>query len=307
MIDTSTLPKDVHRFSHKAMATIFEIFIYSKDRTYASQAATAAFIETDRLEQELSYFIESSDVSRINKLLKNDIITVGIDAFECIKKCMKIYQQTKGAFDITMRPLFELWKKYNYPRKQPDKILLTQVMNKTGLPWLQIDDKSHQVSLMSESIQIDLGGFGKGYALDVLKEYLDDWDLESGLIHSGHSTVSVFGKNPAAISWPLSISDPLNSEQILKKVVLKQGSLSGSGLKKGEHIIDPRSGTPVRERVAAWAYTRSAGDADAFSTALMVMEDEEIASFCDTYKISALTIKNDAEKTRQFYGEWDEK
>jgi thiamine biosynthesis lipoprotein len=288
------------------MATVFEIFIYSVDKQYASQAASSAFNEVDRLEQELSFFLESSDISRINNLTQNELITIGIDAFDCIKNCMKIYQSTRGAFDISMRPLLDLWKDYNYPEDTPDDDTVSRILAKVGLPWLQIVDETHQVGIMNESLQIDLGGFGKGYAIDIIKLYLEDWDIQSGLMHSGHSTVSLFGQNPESVSWPLSISDPNNAELIIKKIDLKHGALSGSGLKKGEHIIDPRSGRPVRNKIAAWAHASEAGEADALSTAFMVMSSEEISSYCNKYFVSALTIANDSKKSVEFFGAWSE-
>jgi thiamine biosynthesis lipoprotein len=304
MINTNISNNNIHRFSHQAMATVFEIFIYEEEKVYASQAATSAFNEVDRLEQELSFFLESSDISRINNLSRNELITLGIDAFDCIKQCMRIYQWTKGAFDITMRPLLEIWKEYNYPKQKPNDDRLSQAMTLVGLPWLQLIEETHQVFLMNESIQLDLGGFGKGYAIDVLKLHLDDWDIQSGLIHSGHSTVSIFGKDPESVKWPLSISDPNNADSILKKIDLIHGALSGSGLKKGEHIIDPRLGRPVKNKIAAWAYASEAGEADALSTAFMVMSHEEISTYCDNYPVSGLTIADDRNNSVEYYGKW---
>ena len=300
------IPEDqkILRFSHKAMATIFEIFIVGTDKVYAAQAANAAFNELDRLEDELSFFLSNSDISRINNLQQNEIITIGIDAFECLNRCFKLYQRTKGAFDISIRPLIELWKRYDYPGNQPSKEELSLARSKTGLPWLQILEGTHQVCLMNKSIQIDLGGFGKGYALDVLKIHLDDWGIRNGLIHSGQSTVSSFGAALPAVKWPLSVSDPKNSGTILKNIEFEKGALSGSGIKKGQHIIDPRSAKPVTNRLAAWAFTAGAGEADALSTAFMVMTPEEIRNYCNKYPVSGLTVENDTDNTVHFYGTW---
>lgn len=292
------------RFSHMAMATIFEIFIAGENKNYAAQAANSAFIELDRLEEELSFFLSSSDISRINNLSQHETITIGFDTFECLTRCITLYQHTKGAFDISMRPLFELWKRYESAKNQPGESEISLARSKTGLPWLQIVEDTHQVCLMNESIRLDLGGFGKGYAIDVLKRHLEDWEIKSGLIHSGQSTVSSFGKNPQFIPWPLSISDPNNSEKILKKIDLVKGALSGSGLKKGQHIIDPRSGKPVRNTLAAWSFANEAGEADALSTAFMVMTPDEITNYCSRYKVSGLTIQNDVGNTIHSYGKW---
>jgi len=304
MISTSISNEDIHRFSHKAMATVFEIFLYEKNKSYAAQAATSAFMELDRLEQELSYFIENSDISRINHLSKNDMITIGEDAFECLKRCSKLYQQTKGAFDISMRPFLEFWKKYDESEAGLDETQLMQVMSEVGVPWLQINEEDFQVRLMNDSIKIDLGGFGKGYALEIMKQHLDDWDIESGFIHSGHSTVSLLGKKPDSFKWPLSISHPNNPDQTLKIVDLTHGALSGSGIKKGEHIIDPRSGKPATHHIATWVFAQEAGDADALSTAFMVMDQEEIDNYCMKYSVSALTIDNDEHYSLHYHGNW---
>ena len=241
-----------------------------------------------------------------NNLSQNERITIGADTFDCLKQCMRLYQLTKGAFDITMRPLFELWKKDDSRSNNPGKSDISLAMSTIGLPWLQIIDDTHQVCLMNKSIQIDLGGFGKGYALDVLKLHLDDWNIKSGLLHGGQSTVLIFGKSPKSTMWPLSISDPNNSDIILKKIDLINGSLSGSGLKKGQHIIDPRLGKPVINKQTAWAFASEAGVADALSTAFMVMTAEDIESYCEKYTISALTIDNDSNNTKHYFGDWVE-
>ena len=75
----------IHRFAHEAMATTFEIFIQHKNARYARQAAAAAFMELDRLEGELSRFIDNSDISRINNLNVNQSLRIGLAAFECLR------------------------------------------------------------------------------------------------------------------------------------------------------------------------------------------------------------------------------
>ena len=91
----------IHRFYHEAMATTFEVTILSEDSRYAQQAARAAFDELDRLEAELSRFIENSDISRINNLAANQPLRIGLATFECLQLSVEIYNDTNGAFDIT--------------------------------------------------------------------------------------------------------------------------------------------------------------------------------------------------------------
>ena len=108
------------RFSHEAMATTFELLIVHEDKRYASQAAVAAFDEVDRLENELSRFLENSDVTRINNLPAHQSLQLGLDTFECLKIAKRIYNETNGAFDVTIGTLLKCWR--NDPRFRGDKL-----------------------------------------------------------------------------------------------------------------------------------------------------------------------------------------
>jgi thiamine biosynthesis lipoprotein ApbE len=82
--------------------------------------------------------------------------------------------------------------------------------------------------------------------------------------------------------WPVVLRNPLDSTDILMRFDLKEGAISGSGRKKGQHIIDPRSieAGPVTFSSGAWALASDAISADALSTAFMMFSDEEINEYC---------------------------
>ena len=104
---TKNQKTNTFRFSHNAMATIFEVLICHDEEKYAKQAAEQAFFELDRIEQDFSRFIENSDISRINKLSINESTRVGADTFACLLQCADLYVKTKGAFDITIGSLMK--------------------------------------------------------------------------------------------------------------------------------------------------------------------------------------------------------
>src|SRR5438067_2315962 len=93
------------RFSHHAMACDFEVILNRDDPVYARRAAYAAFGEIDRLEQELSRFIPTSDISRINAAPLHRATMVGPAAMECLHLARKFCDQTHGAFDVTIGDL----------------------------------------------------------------------------------------------------------------------------------------------------------------------------------------------------------
>lgn len=298
--------KMIHRFSIKAMATIFEIFIFHPDKIYAAQAADAAFMELDRLEQELSRFVENSEISRINSLTKFEKLTLSIDVFNCLEQCNQLYQDTKGAFDISTALLTDLWR--NRQKLKGSKFRnedVQHVMKQLGLPWLQIDHSTHQATLMNEAIHIDLGGFGKGYAIDRMIVLLEEWGIKSGLIQGGRSTVCAFGIERDNQSWPLSISHPLDTNIIIEKIDLSDRALSGSGLQKGQHIIDPRNGYPAENNLASWTIAPQAATSDALSTAFMVMSIEQIEDYCLKHsQTGGIVLENNDQHTLHKIGEW---
>jgi len=282
---------DIHRFSHKAMATIFEIFIAHIDHRYASEAADEAFRELDRLEQELSRFIENSDISRINSLKKNQSAVVGPDAFDCLQACQNLYGDTEGAFDISSGPLIKLWRDRDKLSKKDFDLQIDAALNFMGREKLEINPVSHEVTLLVDNIQLDLGGYGKGYALDRMVEILEEWDTSIALLHGGRSSALALDSPMGQIGWPLSISNPENPEEVIKKIQLKNFSINGSGMQKGSHIINPFTGYPVENRIAAWSHTRSAALGDALSTAFMIMPEDAIKNYIKNHQeISALIL-----------------
>jgi len=289
--DCQSIP-GMKRFCHEAMATTFEVIVVYDDERYARQAAAAAFDEVDRLEGELSRFIENSDISRINNLPANQPLRLGLDAFECLQLSCRIYAQTNGAFDITIGSLLGLWRNEDGTPRTPSQEELNLARQHTGTHLLQLDESEHTVQLSASPVQVDLGGIGKGYAVDRVAELLRGWSIETALISGGYSSVLALNAPAGTKGWPLTVSNPDNRKQILARPCLQGRALSGSGLQKGQHIIDPRTAQPVKGKVAAWASAPDAATADALSTAFMVMSPDEIEQYCSDHPdVSAMIMQ----------------
>jgi len=288
--DCQSIP-GMKRFCHEAMATTFEVVVVYDDDLYARQAAAAAFNEVDRLEGELSRFIENSDISRINNLPANQPLRLGLDAFECLQLSCRIYAQTNGAFDITIGSLFSCWRNEDGTPRTPSQKELNLARQHTGMHLLQLDEDEHTVRLLAAPIQIDLGGIGKGFAVDRAAVLLREWSINVALISGGYSSVLALDAPVDTKGWPLTLSNPDNRKQILARPCLQGRALSGSGLQKGQHIIDPRTAQPVKGKRAAWASAPDAATTDALSTAFMVMGPDEIRQYCSRHlDVSAMIM-----------------
>lgn len=246
-----------HAFRCEAMAASFKITIASADHRYARQAAQAAFEELDRIEGRLSRFVESSDISRVNHLRAGQVSVVHPDTFDCLRIALQVQRATGGVFDVA------------YASRMSSK----------GGPPFRLDAEDHAVEVLANQIALDLGGIGKGFALDRLAELLKDWDLESVLLAASTSTLLARKPPPVAQGWPVSIGPQHDTRHL----ILSNRAVSGSGTAaKGRHIIDPTTSQPAERRVRAWAIAPTAAMADALSTAFMIMPVEQMRTFCRT-------------------------
>ncbi|MCF6193808.1 MAG: FAD:protein FMN transferase, partial [Kangiellaceae bacterium] len=255
------------------MATIFEIIIVLDDKNYAEQAAATLFTEIDRLEGELSRFQPNSDIAKINTLAIGEELRLNQDTFNSLKAANYIFNITNGIFDITAGNIIDKWKSKEEFKTKNEKDFSTQDI---GMDKIILDELNHSLNVLSNDLLIDLGGFGKGYAIDVACELLDEWEIENALIHSGGSTVRGIGKLDGFTGWPISISNPSNPSQAIAEILLQNNSLSGSGMQKGTHIINPKTNMSVKNCVGAWAIAESAATSDAMSTTFMIMPTDDI-------------------------------
>jgi thiamine biosynthesis lipoprotein len=183
------------RFSHDAMATTFEICLLYENSVDAEQASLAAFEEIDWIEQQISYFIPSSDVARINRLSAGESLRVGIAAYECVALAKRLFDETDGAFDITAGALLDGRRPWDENAEVPLGVLPPEIDGPVhiGMDLLVLQAETLSVGVLSDNVAIDLGGVGKGYAVDQAKKVLHDWGVETAFVSAGQSTMSGIG------------------------------------------------------------------------------------------------------------------
>ena len=292
----------VHRFAHEAMGAVFEVFIGGQEHEYARQASAAAFEELDWLEGQLSRFRTTSDVSQVNALKAGRAVRVGLAAFECLEVAARVHADTGGAFDVTIGRLFDLWRPKDGSRPDPSDDEIARARARTGMHLLTLDETEHAVGVRADGVRVDLGGIGKGYAVDAMVTLLRDWSIETVLVHGGQSTVFGAGAPPGKDGWAVALKGPKG--ETLGTVCLKDQALSGSGSPPGQrHIIDPRTGRLAEGNLGAWAVTSKATPADALSTAFLVMSATEVEQYGRRHpEVSGMLLAADGKVVR--FGKW---
>ncbi len=278
------------RFSHDAMATSFEVIIAQEDidADYASRAAENVFKEIDRLEDELSRFRTGSDVWRLNQLTSGQSLPVSLATWDCLSLAKTVWQETSGAFDITIGPLMQLWRSDDGSLRIPDPEKLVLARQSIGTQHFQLDEAELRVTVHADHMVFDLGAVGKGYALDQSAEILESWSITRAFLNAGDSSLLALSPPPGREAWDITLAEGTQS------LSLRDRALSGSGFQvQGAHLMDPRSLQPIPVQAhRSYALAPSAALSDALSTAFMILSPEETRLLCQRYtgQIEALIL-----------------
>ena len=303
---SKSVPFKYERFRHEAMFTMFEVLMAGDPTTYQKQCAREVFQILTRLEQQLSRFVDNSDLTRLNLAEVDDPVLLGLETFACLTQALALCEMTGGTLNICLgRRTAGLYD------KDPDSQPVIQGATETHTElarWdqLVLDPDTLTARRTHPAVQVDLGAVGKGFALDVMAGTLKDWDLPRCLLHGGRSTIlALDGPEPDG-TWPVTISHPKDPEKILSTLAMENGAISSSSQIEQSHIIDPKTGDTISVSKAAWSSAPNAIMADGLSTAFMIMSHEEITALCeDNPKIGAMTwdgAKGDEIKT---FGAWE--
>jgi thiamine biosynthesis lipoprotein len=305
--DSPAAPSEVAllRASRKAMATTFELLL-PFGTPAASAIASTVFEQIDHLEQQLTVYRETSEVSRLNRLAGQISVPVEPRLFELLALAEEISRETDGAFDVTAGALIKAWGFFRGPRRVPSTEELGSALARVGMRHVWLDAQHSNVRYHRPGLEINLGSIGKGYALDRVAESLrNQWNLRSALLHGGHSSVYAMGsESDDRAGWAVGIQHPWNPARRWALVCLGDRAMATSaatfqhlehdGRKLG-HVLDPRTGWPAEGMASATALAPSAAKADALATAFFILGVERTKAYCESHPgVAALLLPDGA-------------
>lgn len=290
---------DTMRLATRAMACEFAV-ILNPDRGEQISAASEALDTVHALEQQMTVYREGSELSVINREAFAGPVTVEPGLFRLLQTAKRIAEETGGAFDPTSGPVIALWRQCRQDSRIPTEAEITAVLQSTGVAHLHLDEASKTVAFLRDGVSWDLGGIGKGYALDRIAERLQQNGITDFLIHGGHSSILARGNHAGQRGWPVGLRDPQFPQDEFATIMLRDCALSSSGTgvqhfrhegKRYGHILDPRTGRSVEGMLSVTVTAPTAAEADALSTAFFVMGLENARRYCDNRKdIGAVLI-----------------
>lgn len=248
--------------THDAMNTTFSLHLPEGLGTTARDMARECFDQLDFLESRLSRFAEGSDISRVNHLRAGETLYLNEATHRCLLAAADAYARTGGLFDITLGSHIEHRKSGGVGEMPP---LVGSLTIHPDVP---------AVTCNLPGRQIDLGGIGKGFALDELQQLLTEWEAPGGLVAAGASSLLAFGPD----DWPVSL--PGERGELPLRLARSALSVSGTAM-QGSHIIHPGGdeAMPADACRRLWAIAPTATLAEIWSTALFLLNPREIAGF----------------------------
>jgi thiamine biosynthesis lipoprotein len=260
------------------MGTTVEIYLAALFET--------AFEEIERVEAALSSYRPTSEISRINTNAGRGPVVTDPEVFGLIKQALDCGRHTDGAFDITVGALVRAWGFFRNGGHYPSRAELSEARANVGWQHVALDTAARSIRFLAPGIELDVGGVGKGFALDRAARILRRHGVTAALLGAGQSSYYAIGAPPEAKGWPITISDPDDPAQVLSTAPLRDRSLSTSGNtqkffwldeKRYSHIIDPRTGEPATGMRQVTVTARTAADSDALATAIFVLGPERAA------------------------------
>ena len=307
----------VEQYSKNAMACEFELFFNLHQYPQSGVAAMAAFQMIDDLEEQMTIYRSTSEISRLNEAASQKWVTLETRLYGLLLQSAQINADTKQAFDITASPLSEVWGFDKRSGKLPDQSAIAAALERVGMESLEFDNQKSSIRFRNQDVSINLNGIGKGHALDRVAEYFEAQQIEDFIVHGGQSSVLARGsslgdgfekesdiqkKLRQEVGWEVGVSHPTLPGVRLGEFTLKNRALGTSGTarqgffhkgKRYGHIIDPRSGWPTHHLLSTTVVSDSAALSDALATAFFVMPISDVQSYCDSHEnVTAILVES---------------
>ncbi|MDQ3650886.1 MAG: FAD:protein FMN transferase [Acidobacteriota bacterium] len=278
--------------SRPAMACRFEVTLPLRERAGVA-AAQAALDEVDSLEQQLTIFRESSEVSFINRNAASVAVEVEASLFELLLVCQQLHRETEGAFDITSNPLSRCWGFLKREGRVPFESEIEEAISCSGSDKLVLNRESQTIRFERRDVEINFGSIGKGYALDRVAAHVRR-RVRSALLSAGYSSMHAVGSGDAAghKGWMVGVRHPRHKEKRMAVLRLRDCAMSTSGSEEQcfehqgrlyGHIIDPRTGYPSEGVSCVTVIARAAAVSDALATAFYVGGPELAERYCASH------------------------
>jgi thiamine biosynthesis lipoprotein len=263
------------------MGTLVKITAVARSESVAQAAATAAFAEIRRLEELMSTWIPTSELSRVNTSAGVMPVYVSPETLTVVQRAIQVAEMTDGGFNIAIGPAVDAWNVIEGHRI-PTESELEALRPLVDLQAVHVDAGKQTIFLEKAGMRIDVGGIGKGYAADQAVEALQRAGAVAGVVALS-GDIKTFGRLPDGKLFPVGIQHPRKDGSVLAWIDLQDEAISTAGdyerffERDGvryHHILDPRTLQPARSCQSVTVIAHEGVWADGLDTGIFVMGAE---------------------------------
>jgi len=293
-------PKSVR----KKMGSRFEVTAVASDEAAAWRAIEAAYAEIDRIEALISSWREDSETSALNRRAGSGPVGVSPELFQLIRRALSVSELTGGAFDITFAGAGNLWDFKSPSPRLPEPAAVAAALADVGFRLVRLDPRAGTVELARPGVRIGFGAIGKGYAANRAVAAMKELGVRAGVVNAGGDLLA-FGRREDGRPWTVAIADPRAPDRpfalldVGDRAVVTSGDYESFVMIDGvryAHILDPRTGYPVRGVESVTVICPDAELADALATGLFVLGPRAGIELVDRlHGVEALIVDADGE------------
>ena len=265
------------------MGTLVQIRVYTTDEAGAAAAMEAALAEIGRLERLMTTWRPDSDISRVNQAAGVAPVVVAPETRECVQRALEFSRLSGGAFDISYYALQGLWKfDEDLAPRLPDARELRRRLALIDHRRIHLDPTANAIYLERPGMAINLGGIGKGYAVDRATAILRARGFPDAIVQAGGDLMLAGSQDGRP--WTAGIRDPRGPREeyfAIAAVTDHAFSTAGDyerffikGRRRYHHVIDPRTGYPARAARSVTVWAPDATTADGLDDAILILGPE---------------------------------
>lgn len=271
--------QQIFKKEQSLLGSPFEITVVATDSVQAKLYTDLAISEVKRIENLVSDWIPTTQISQVNQNAGIKPIKVDQEVFDLVERAIKISKLTSGAFDISYASMDKIWKFDGSMKQMPTEEAIKKSVEKVGYQNIILNPTDKTIFLKNKGMKLGLGGIAQGYIADKIKEVLQEKGCTSGLVNVS-GDINTWGKQPNGQPWTVGIINPMNKNKVFATFILDDSAVETSGSyekfvifngKRYSHIIDPRTGYPASGIVSVSVFAKQTELADALATGIFVL------------------------------------
>lgn len=294
---------DLQKLQGFAQGTSYHITYWPEAPVNPETIKFAVEAEFERIDRLLSNYRDDSVIELFNQVQNDEAQEVGPEIVSLVRAADKVRLATSGCYDLTIKPLFKLWKFNSEEPSVPAEESIAETLQKVGMQALEIVGDT-RLKKNLPGLELDLSSIAQGYSVLAISQVLERKGINNYLVEIG-GELKTSGHKPDGKSWRIAVEKPLPGEQMLHKIITMPNesaiAIMTSGTyrhyfddhgKRYSHILDARTGHPVtHDLVSVTVALEDPILADAWSTALLCLGREQGMQVAEQNNVPALFIE----------------